>query len=285
MSRGLREFSIEVESYSEPWAALQSLKNQRFEAIVVDAEDRAGAMLVLDSLKALPSCKNSLRIVLAERQTALAAAFSAGIHLVIYKPISADRLRSSLRALCNLMGRRHQREFDRIRVKVPAILHIGDKNPVPASILDVSQGGVALSTRQAIPTTKTVGLEFVLPGRTGMITTSAEVVWNDVRGRIVVQFVTLKPETRKVLCEWVSAQISSRRFRKVAVGTHDQENNCQDNHNDSDSNTHQIQKSNFLPLLVPITGDFRSFRRSHAMAVSTNRAMLRVGRLGESNRF
>jgi hypothetical protein len=128
------------------------------------------------------SCKNSLRIVLADHQTALAAAFSTGTHLVIYKPISADRLRNSLRGLCNLIGQRPQREFGRIRVEIPAILHIGEKNQVPASIISISQEGVALLSQQAIPT-KTLGLRFALPGRTVMITTSTEVIWNDVRGR------------------------------------------------------------------------------------------------------
>jgi len=120
------------------------------------------------------SCKNSLRIVLADHQTALAAVFSTGTHLVIYKPISADRLRNSLRGLFNLIGQTPQREFGRIRVN-PAIPHIGEKNQVPASILSISQEGVALLSQQAIPT-NTSGLRFALPGRTVMITTSTEVI-------------------------------------------------------------------------------------------------------------
>jgi CheY-like chemotaxis protein len=218
ISRGFKDFSVEVESVSEPQAALQRLKDQRFEAIVIDAQDRTEALLVLDSLKTLPSCKNSLRIVLADHETALAAAFSTGTHLVMYKPISADRLRNSLRGLCNLIGRRRQREFGRICVKIPAILHIGEKNQVPASILSISQGGVAFLSQQAI-STKTLGLRFALPGRTVMITTSAEVVWNDVRGRIGAQFVNMEPASHKVLSEWVSAQLNSTRLRKATVAS------------------------------------------------------------------
>ncbi len=53
--------------------------------------DREQAMSVLDTLKT--TSKNSLKIVLADPRTALAAAFGTGTHLVIYKPLSADRLR------------------------------------------------------------------------------------------------------------------------------------------------------------------------------------------------
>jgi hypothetical protein len=195
---------------------LQTLKDQRFEAVIVDTEDHAGAMLILDNSTTLPSCKNSLRIALADRQTALAAAFSTGTHLVIYKPISADRLRNSLRAVSNLMGRRCQREFHRVRLRVPGLVHIAGKD-LPASILDVSEGGVALSTQQVMPVTKALDLEFALPGRAGLITTSAEVVWHDIRGRLGAQFVNMEPASRKILCEWLAAQLSSTRLRRAVM--------------------------------------------------------------------
>jgi DNA-binding response OmpR family regulator len=216
LTRGFKEFNVDVESCSDPERALDRLSHQRFEAIVVDTEDRAGAMLLLDGLRPLKSCKNSLRIVLADHDTALGAAFSTGTHLVIYKPIAPDRLRNSLRALCNLMGRRPPREFDRVELRVPAVLHMSDRN-VPASLLDISAGGVALSTKQAIPKAQSLGLQFMLPGRTAKITTSAEVVWNDVHGRIGAQFVNMEPGTRKLVCEWIAAQLSSRRLNRVAI--------------------------------------------------------------------
>lgn len=214
INRVFREFSIEVEACAEPQAALRSLKDGRFEAIVVDTEDRVGAMTVLDSLKALPSCKNSLRIVLADHQTVLATAFSTGTHLVIYKPVSADRLRNSLRALCPLMGRKLKREFARIRVRIPAIVRTEGRN-LPGSIFDISGGGIALSTKESIPATKMLNIDFALPGRTGMINTTAAMVWNDVSGRLGAQFVEIEPTSRKAVCDWVAAQVRSNRLRKA----------------------------------------------------------------------
>jgi DNA-binding response OmpR family regulator len=213
LTRGFKEFSVDIESYPDPKTAVQRLTDQRFEAILVDAKDREEAMLLLDSLKPMPSCKNSLRIVLADRETALGAAFSIGIHLVIYKPISTDRLRSSIGAMCNLLGRRYQRESERIRVKLPAIVNVGDSQ-IPASIFSISSGGVALSTKQTIYKAQNLGLQFALPGGTGKISTSAEVVWNDVlRGRIGAQFVNIEPAARKFVCDWIATQSSAKRLR------------------------------------------------------------------------
>ena len=216
MNRAFKEFSIEVEACSEPRVALQNLKDQRYEAVIVDSEDRAGAMLLLDGLKTIPSCKNSLRIVLVDQQTVLATAFSTGTHLVIYKPISADRLRNSLRALCPLMNRKLQRQFGRIRVKLPAIVRFADKN-LPASIQDISQGGVAFTTKESIPTTQPLSLDFVLPGRPGIITTAATVVWSDIRGQIGAQFVDMEPAAHQVVCHWITAHLTSKRLQKAVA--------------------------------------------------------------------
>jgi hypothetical protein len=48
----------------------------------------------------------------------------------------------------------------------------------------------------------------------GMITTSAQVVWSDVRGRLGAQFVDMEPASRTILSEWISAQTLSKRLRK-----------------------------------------------------------------------
>lgn len=213
LTRGFREFSVDLESYPEPAIAAQRATDQRFEAILVDAKDRDSAMALLDSSKILPSCKNSLRIVLADRETALGTAFSIGIHLVIYKPISTDRLRNSIGAMCNLLGRRYQRESERIRVRVPALVNLGGSD-VPAAIYSISAGGVALSTKQTISKAQNLGLQFALPGSTGNITASAEVVWNDIlHGRIGAQFVNMRPEARKLVCDWIASQASAKRLR------------------------------------------------------------------------
>jgi CheY-like chemotaxis protein len=214
LTRGLKELGVEVESCSEPEDALRRLREQRFEAVVIDDEDRAGAALILRSLKTLASGKNSLKIVLTDSHTMLATAFASETHLVIYKPISADRLRNSLRALLNLIGRRPKRGFTRIGVKVPALLQVSERHQVSASILDISQGGVALSTPHGSPRLKSLSLKFALPGRTGMITTSAEVVWSDVRGRLGAQFVNMEPAQQTMLSEWISAQSLAKRLRK-----------------------------------------------------------------------
>jgi len=216
LTRGLKEFSVDVETCSDQEHALKRLKEQRFEAVVIDDEDRTGATVILETLGTLELSKNSLKIVVTSSQTKLASAFGSGTHLVMYKPLSADRLRHSMRALHTLMNRRLKRDSVRIPVTVPVMLQLPDKK-ISASITDIGSGGVALSTQQVPATLKTLGLKFALPGRAEMIATSGEIVWSDVRGRVGVQFVDMEPTTRAVLSQWVSNKVMAARVKKRAA--------------------------------------------------------------------
>lgn len=120
ISRGFKEFSVDVEACSAPEEALHKFTNQRFDAVVIDDSDHAAATQLIDKLKLVPAFKNSTTIVLVDPKTALGVAFNTGSNLAIYKPLTADRLRKSLRAMHNLIGRSRQRKFDRIAVKLPA---------------------------------------------------------------------------------------------------------------------------------------------------------------------
>jgi DNA-binding NarL/FixJ family response regulator len=217
INRGFKEFNVEIEVCSAPEEALHKFTNQRFDAVVIDDADHAAAAQLLDKLKLVPSYKKSLTIVLVDPKTRLGAAFSTGGSLAIYKPLSADRLRKSLRALHNLIGRSQQRKFDRIPVRLPARICLDGKTYVPALILDISQSGAALSVQQAIPNMKILGLEFALPGRGGLISISADVVWQSSQGRLGAQFSKMELSSRRVLSEWTAAQLKSIQVRKGAA--------------------------------------------------------------------
>jgi hypothetical protein len=204
-----------VEQCQDAEKAILRLRNHRFDAIVVDDADPAGAALILESARTIPSCKKSLGIVLAQTQTTLSTAFSTGTHLVIYKPLSADRLRNSLRALRNLIGRRPQREFPRVDVEIPGRLHLDEKNEITISILDLGQGGLALSSHTLLPNTGTMEVEFVLPDRTSVVTAAGEVVWRDAHGRVGLQFNKVEPECRKVLDEWLASHLASGPYHRT----------------------------------------------------------------------
>jgi DNA-binding response OmpR family regulator len=215
VGRAFRELHLEVDVCDDPDEAVLKLRSQRFEAIVVDDSDSAGAVQILEIARSLPACRNSLGIIIAQSQTTLSTAFSTGTHLVIYKPLSADRLRNSLRALRNLIGRRPQREFPRVDVEISGRVQLADQTEIKVSILVLGQGGLALSSNTLLPTSGNLTVEFVLPDRTRVVTASGDVVWRDAYGRIGLQFTDLSQDCREALDEWIASHLASGPFHRT----------------------------------------------------------------------
>jgi hypothetical protein len=205
IGRVCKELGVELEYYSKADGAVARLSIGRFDAILVDDGDPGAAMSVLDKAKSIPSCRKSLGVVLAGSQTSLGVAFGTGTHLVIYKPITLDRVRHGLQAVRTLTGRRHARA-QRVRVDTPASLHSKGNPEIPASLVDISESGAALRVREQLLASRNMTLNLSLPGTAGAITASVEIIWRDAKGRFGVHFVSMPPESAKVLKRWLIAR-------------------------------------------------------------------------------
>jgi PilZ domain len=171
--------------------------------VIVDDQDAASASTLLSEIQASANGKKSLIVALAKTDAALDAVFGAGTHLVIYKPLTHDRLRNGLRAIRILMGRRQQRASTRVRVDITASLTVNNGESFAVKILDISGGGAALSLQRPIPSAKTLQLSFSLPGEQNRITTAAELVWKDVKGNLGVEFVNSDPAFNQLVSSWL----------------------------------------------------------------------------------
>jgi len=105
LSRVLAELEIGMEQCTEPFDAVKKLMRQRYDAVIVDWENEANATLVLKNARMSPANKTSLAVAIVEGQTSVRNAFRAGANFVLYKPISLEQAKTSLRAARALMQR------------------------------------------------------------------------------------------------------------------------------------------------------------------------------------
>jgi len=178
--------------------------------VIVDDQDAASAATLLGEIQASPAGKKSLIVALAKTDASLDAVFGAGTHLVIYKPLTHDRLRNGLRAIRILMGRRQQRASTRVRVDITASLSVNNGESFAVKILDISGGGAALALQRPLSSAKTLQLSFALPGEQTRVTTAAELVWKDVKGNLGVEFVNSDPTFNRLVASWLKAHPSGK---------------------------------------------------------------------------
>jgi PilZ domain len=210
VGRVCRELGVELHHCSTAEVALEKFSLHRFHGVIVDDQDAASAASLLNEIQATENGKKPLIVALAKTDAALDAVFGAGTHLVIYKPLTHDRLRNGLRAIRILMGRRQQRASTRVKVDITASLTVNDTENFAVKILDISGGGAALSLERPMPGVKTLRLRFALPGEQGPISTEAELVWKDVKGNVGVEFVNCEPSFNELVSNWMKAHPSRK---------------------------------------------------------------------------
>jgi hypothetical protein len=204
-----RELGVELQHCSTAKTALEKFTLHRFHGVIVDDQDGPSAALLLKDIQVSASGRRSLIIALAKTDATLDAVFGAGTHLVIYKPLTHDRLRNGLRAIRTLMGRRQQRA-PRVKVDITASLTVNETEPAPVKILDISSGGAALTVQRPLAAVKSLKLSFALPGEKSTISTAAELVWKDVRGNLGIEFVNTDAEFTLLVSSWMKAQSAAK---------------------------------------------------------------------------
>ncbi|HKR83864.1 MAG TPA: PilZ domain-containing protein, partial [Terriglobales bacterium] len=160
------------------------------------------------------NCGKSVRIVLAEHKAVMPGVFKTASQIVLYKPLSSERVRQGLRAVRNLMARERRRGAERVQAMVPARLspRHARLSSIQVLLADLSDSGAALRYEKGdLPVASTLSLEFTLPGTANRIHCLAELVWQDYHGTGGVRFVDMPSVARQQLVDWLGESQKSGR--------------------------------------------------------------------------
>ena len=190
----LKTFDIDVSHCSVAQEAVQNLTSAKFDAIIVDNADAPGAVTVLSAAQSLPSCEQSIGIVLAMSPSSIGLAEGARSHMVVYRPLSVERLSNAIKSALGLRNEDEDaRESERASTNIPATLRGAGLEGTLAFITNISAGGAALNVGHVIPSSSIQTLEFCLPDTNENLSMSVELVWRDVQGRIGIRFADMSP--------------------------------------------------------------------------------------------
>ena len=202
----LEKLSIDVEICHEARAGADILISNKFDAVVVDCDDLNGGLAILQGLRQTPSNKNSVAFaILNGKRTTTKEAFSFGANFVLQKPISALNASRCFHAALNFMMKERRRYF-RHPVKMQVKIVLGDQI-VQATSTNLSESGIALMLREALPKGATPRLQFMLPETAARLEFEAEVVWADVKGRAGLRFHNVPATSQANLEKWLDDRL------------------------------------------------------------------------------
>jgi CheY-like chemotaxis protein len=203
LRRVLSDLEIAVEFCTDADSAVRKLTRRRFEAVVVDCNDEEMAAQALKSVRSAPCNKRSIAVAMIDGQKAVRSAFALGAHFVLYKPISAERARTSFRAARALM-KCERRRNTRVTVQIPVALvsenGAGQRKAVSS---DISQGGMSLKLSRRAKNSAPMRVKFTLPGTDDSVECAAEVAWAGGGSQAGIRFVNVSPEQRDQLKSWL----------------------------------------------------------------------------------
>jgi len=202
----LEKLSIDVEICHEVRAAADILISEKFDAVIVDCDDLKGGLGVLQGLRSTPSNKNSVTFaILNGKRTTTQEAFGMGANFVLQKPISALNASRCFHAALNFMLKERRRYF-RHPVKMQVRILIADKI-VKATSTNISESGIAIMLREALPKGAVPRLQFSLPETDFKMAIEAEVVWADVKGRAGLRFHNVPQDIQVRLESWLDERL------------------------------------------------------------------------------
>ncbi|PYX87107.1 MAG: hypothetical protein DMG68_12985 [Acidobacteria bacterium] len=203
----LADIEITCEECHDSAAGQAQVQSVRYEVIVVDSSDPAVGDSLLTHARLSPANKNTLLITLVDAQTSVRNAFRLGANFVLYRPLSLDRARASLRAASHLI-RREKRRTPRAPVHTEAMISYPTVENAPATLIDLSEEGLAIQCDRRLPAKSKVYFRFTLPGQMKWIQLSGETVWQDSTGRAGIRFADVPAGARRLLQDWLSSKTS-----------------------------------------------------------------------------
>jgi len=178
------------------------LDSRHFDAIVLDYRADQSSEEFLARLRQSSKNRSSMLIAIVDGTFNARPVFGLGANFVLYRPLSSERTRTSLRAARGLM-RRERRHSPRKPVSSTANVAYPGAPELNAALTDLSDGGTSLLTASRIPPACKVYFEFALPGQKQLVRLSGEVAWQDASGRTGIRFLDVPQSSRRLIQTWL----------------------------------------------------------------------------------
>jgi PilZ domain len=200
----IEQFAITADVCPDPWTAASLINTRKYEAIVVDMTLGEAVAELLERVRHSPSNQNSVTFALAASDELLPS--RVGSHFFLRKPLNESSIKTTLRAALGLIIRDYRRYF-RCPASVPVVLSPEQGEPIRCEMMNISEGGMAVTAAPECHPGTQVTARFALPDEAMAFALRAEVCWCDQKGRIGLHFEGVSEDEKERLQAWLSKRI------------------------------------------------------------------------------
>lgn len=183
-------------------SALQIIDRNHFDGFIIDCDGLECGTEVITSIRGSKVNRRSVVFTIVNGVTSVATATELGSNFVLGKPLDASRLQGYFRQSLAKMQSEHRRYF-RYQLTLEATLIQRDGTVVPAQILNVSDGGLALRLLDRAQLHGSVTIRFTTPGtKSAIVRATAAISWS-TEPIFGMQFTNMDEQSRSAYNEWL----------------------------------------------------------------------------------
>ncbi len=179
------------------------LSKSKIDALIVDC-DLNGSSQFLHELQSAENPK-TVPLVIVGGPQCTQTLDQTGALFAFEKPISVEQAVRTLSAARSMILDGRLR-YHRAGLEVPVSLNRKGQKPMDAFLVNVSQGGMQIHTKDPVEPVKAMQVSFELPGARSGLKARAEIAWQDKRGNLGIRFVKLAPQQQRTLQLWLAQQ-------------------------------------------------------------------------------
>ena len=183
-------------------SALRLLSRRKYDAIIVDRDLGSDASVILNQVRRFSSNRNVVIFVISEKA---AASGASQAEFVFARPLSMASICTGLQAAYGLILRERRRYF-RCPVSLPLLVHRLGLPDVHCYALNISEGGMTLSTFVPFKRGEKIRAEFTLPGQAKPSIVNSEICWLRT-GHLGLRFTQVTDDFKSQLQQWLSMKL------------------------------------------------------------------------------
>ena len=223
-SHALKELSISPDVCKEVPEAVGLLNRRKFDAVIVDLQLGEQSGMILDEVHLSTSNRTAVTFGINNNDAEATAAFRKKSQFVFERPLSAESIHKTLRPAYGLILRERRRYF-RYPLSIPVIIQRESMKEVRCNSVNISGGGMALSTHVPLVPGESVRVQFTLPHHEAPVVAESTICWSKT-GHLGVRFVSVSDDHKSELQAWLSQKLEqilpefvADQFRKAERGS------------------------------------------------------------------
>lgn len=211
LAEGMQQFAITTEVCVNVDMAVGLMSRQKFEGIVVDLGlEHADQML--QQIRSSPSNRTAVTFAITDPGKPMK--FESQPNFFMEKPLSTSAVGRTFKAAFGMIVRERRRSF-RCPIAIPAAVQTNGTE-VDCHLVNISEGGLAISRSPSLKPGMQVRVLFTLPGQPVRFKVESEVCWYDEKGRAGLRSLMIPSEQKSTLQQWLAVKLEEALPESVA---------------------------------------------------------------------